>query len=319
MASTDTQPTPGLVKAIALQCERPAGIETGLLADSIRQRFGDSLLAVILYGSCLRTHLYTEGVVDLYVVVNSYEQAYSGHMLRYLNALLPPNVFYIELNNNETIIRAKYAVISARDLEWGCGRWFHSYIWSRFAQPVVLLYVRDQRTREQIYTDLARAVLTFLGTTLPALGPGKVDHAAIWQNGLALTYAAELRPERHTRARDITTQNLEDFGVLTRQAAPSLVTLMVIAEDGMYESLAGQTAGLRATRLWRIRRWQGILLSVLRLSKAAYTFRDCVDYAAWKIERHTGIRIKVTPTLQRHPILFGFSVLWQLIKRDVLH
>jgi hypothetical protein len=57
----------------------------------------------------------------------------------------------------------------------------------------------------------------------------------------------------------------------------------------------------------------------LRLSKAAFTFRDCVDYAAWKIERHTGIRIEVTPTLQRHPILFSFRVLWQLIKRDVLH
>ena len=319
MASTDTLLPPGLVKAIALQCERPAGIETALLANSIRQRFGDSLLAVILYGSCLRTHLYTEGVVDLYVVVNSYQQAYSGHTLRYLNAALPPNVFYIEIHNNETIIRAKYAVISARDLERGCDQWFHSYIWSRFAQPVVLLYVRDQLTREQIYKDLARAVLTFLRTTLPALGPGKADHAAIWQNGLALTYAAELRPERHTRARDITVQNLDDFGILTSQAAPSLVTLMFTDENGLYKSLAGQAERSRATRLWRIRRWQGILLSVLRLAKAAYTFRDCVDYAAWKIERHTGIRIHVTPTPQRHPILFGFSVLWQLIKRDVLH
>jgi len=319
MPTTDTRLPLGLINAIAVQCERPAGIEAALLANNIRQRFGDSLLAVILYGSCLRTHLYTEGVVDLYVVVNSYQQAYSGHTLRYLNAALPPNVFYIEINNNETIIRAKYAVISARDLERGCGQWFHSYIWSRFAQPVVLLYVRDPLTREHIYKNLACAVLTLLSTTLPALGPGKVDHAAIWQNGLALTYAAELRPERHTRARDITAQNLDDFGILIRKAAPALVTLMFTDEDDLYERLSGQTERSRATRLWRIRRWQGFLLSVLRLSKAAYTFRDCVDYAAWKIERHTGIRIHVTPTLQRHPILFGFSVLWQLIKRDVLH
>jgi hypothetical protein len=251
--------------------------------------------------------------------VNSYQQAYAGRTLRFLNAALPPNVFYFEVKKDDTIIRAKYAVISARDLERGCSQWFHSYIWSRFAQPSVLLYARDPLIREHIHESLARAVLTFLGTTLPALGYGKVDVTAIWQNGLALTYAAELRPERHTRARDITEQNLDDFGLLTRTALPALTRQITATEGSFYECLADTGTQSRAIRLWQLRRWQGIVLSVLRLSKAAFTFRDCVDYAAWKIERHTGIRIEVTPTLQRHPILFGFRVLWQLIKRDVLH
>ncbi len=290
-----------------------------MLADSIKTRFGDSLLAIILYGSCLRTHVYTEGVVDLYVVVNNYGEAYNSCVLAGLNAALPPNVFYLEVDCCGAMVRAKYAVITARDLEQGCARWFHSYIWSRFAQPAVVLYARDPLTRSHIYEDLARAVLTFLNTTIPTLGPGTFDAATLWQNGLALTYAAELRPERNTRARDITGQNLDDFSRLTTLAAPALPAIIRPTGDDRYEVTVSSTLRRKVLRHWQTRRWQGLILSILRLSKAAYTFRDCVDYAAWKIERHTGIRIEVTPRLQRHPILFGFSVLWQLIKRDILH
>ena len=31
-------------------------------------------------------------------------------------------------------------------------------------------------------------------------------------------------------------------------------------------------------------------------------------YAAWKIERHTGVRVEVTPMLRRHPVLWGLKV-----------
>ena len=34
---------------------------------------------------------------------------------------------------------------------------------------------------------------------------------------------------------------------------------------------------------------------MLRLTKAAFTFNDSINYAAWKIERHTGVRVEVTP------------------------
>lgn len=308
-----------LLAEITSQSEREVGSGVSLLTDPLKSRFGDSLLAIILYGSCLRTGQFTEGVVDLYIVVDSYKSAYSERCLRFLNAWLPPNVFYLEVGPVETRIRAKYAVISASDLERGCSRWFHSYIWSRFAQPVRLLHVHDSVTRKQLYDWFARAVLTFLRTTIPTLGTATVDTTAIWNNGLALTYAAELRPERHSRARDITEQNLEDFAKLTSSAAPALSEFIQQMPGDLYQGITALSACKHELRLWRFRRWQGLALSVLRLTKAVFTFRDSVDYAAWKIQRHTGISIEVTPGLRRHPILFGFSVLWQLVKRDGLH
>ena len=57
---------------------------------------------------------------------------------------------------------------------------------------------------------------------------------------------------------------------------------------------------------------------MLRLSKAAFTFHDSISYAAWKIERHTGVRVEVTPMLRRHPLLWGFKVSWRLLRRGVM-
>jgi hypothetical protein len=312
------QPPAALVSEIAAQCSRSVPADTRALVAGLLPRFGESLVAVILYGSCMRAQHYREGIVDLYVIVDSYKKAYKERHLRYLNAWLPPNVFYMETSGQDSsIIRIKYTVISLGDLKRGCTTWFHSYLWSRFAQPVRILYASNRETRDILHDTSARAALTFLRTTLPALGRERVDAEAIWINGLSLTYASELRPERD-RARYITHQNLGDFIRLTHCAAPALTDLIQVLPQGYYQSLADDRLRVRTLRLWRLRRWQGRVLSVLRLSKAVFTFRDCVDYAAWKIQRHTGIRINVTPGLQRHPILFGFSVLWRLLRRDAL-
>jgi hypothetical protein len=128
----------------------------------------------------------------------------------------------------------------------------------------------------------------------------------------------ELRPERRSRAVDITRQNLEDFTSLTRAAAPALTDLIQVMPQGHYLRTVDDRLRRSVAWRWRLRRWQGRLLSVLRLMKAAYTFHDCVDYAAWKIKRHTGISIPVTPAMQRHPILFGFKVLWRLLRSDAV-
>jgi hypothetical protein len=39
------------------------------------------------------------------------------------------------------------------------------------------------------------------------------------------------------------------------------------------------------------------------LAKATTTFDGAADYAAWKLHRHTGITLEVTPFRARHPLL----------------
>ena len=320
----DEKTSDTLVTKVSSIASESVSADFSIFVEELKLRFSSSLDAILLYGSCLRSQEIGDGVVDFYVVVDDYSNAYQENYLRYFNTWLPPNVFYLEVSTNDRIFRAKYAVISMAEFERGNQRWFHSYLWARFAQPVRLLYARDENIRKRIYNSLAQAVIAFLVPTIKALGTRVVTAEEIWIKGLTLTYAAELRPERESRARQLTELNLDEYRCLTECALPSLVGILEKlpqehqAQGVGYQCLGDDHEHSRSLRNWRLRRWQGRILSVLRLTKATFTFRDCIDYAAWKIERHTGVCIEVTPRLRRHPVLFGCKVFWKLFRRGVL-
>jgi len=312
-----------LVSEVASIGSRDVSEDFSIFVEELKSRFESSLDAIILYGSCLRSCEIGDGVVDFYTVVDDYSNAYQEHYLRYFNAWLPPNVFYLEVSRQEKTFRAKYAVISIADFEKGNQYWFHSYLWARFAQPVRLLYVRNEAIRQRVYYSLAHAVVAFLTPTISVLGPRVITVEEIWVRGLTLTYASELRAEQESRACQLAKLNLDDYIKLTEYALPSLVGILEkLPEEHQgqvhYRCLTDEAERRNSLRRWRLRRWQGRVLSVLRLIKATFTFRDCIDYAAWKIERHTGIRIEVTPKLRRHPVLWGYKVFWKLLRRGVL-
>ncbi len=66
---------------------------------------------------------------------------------------------------------------------------------------------------------------------------------------------------------------------------------------------------------WKLRSWQGKLLSVLRLLKATLTFEGGVDYILWKIERHSGVTVEVEPRLKRRPLLAMWVLSWRLYRK----
>jgi hypothetical protein len=57
----------------------------------------------------------------------------------------------------------------------------------------------------------------------------------------------------------------------------------------------------------------GKALSVVRLAKASLTFAGGAEYIVWKINRHAGTDIRLTPWQQRHPLLAGLSLLPRLL------
>ncbi|SEP99818.1 diacylglycerol kinase family protein [Nitrosomonas ureae] len=308
-----------LISEVAWENNKETSPDLIPLIDALIMRFGESLDAVMLYGSCLHSSVsLDEGIVDLYVIVNSYYKAYPEKYLANLNAWLAPNVFYLEVPYQERTLRAKYAVISTKDFERGAQFWFHPYIWARFAQPSRLLYFRDDVVRERLYVAQAHSVINFLKSGVSAIDVGIWDVEEIWTRCLTLTYAAELRAERETRARHLAQTNLSAFTRLTDVASPMLKEILEKQDNGKYRCLTTPEMQRQARWHWRLRRWQGRILSILRLSKATLTFNNSVAYAAWKIERHTGVHVEVTPVLRRHPILWGLKVAWQLLRHGVI-
>ena len=309
---------PALLARIAQQCAGEPPAAGAAIVAALRERYGQALQGVLFYGSCCRNRSFENGIADIYAVVDDYRRVYDKRGPAYLNGWLPPNVFYCEINAGTDLIRVKLALISMADLTRGIRQWFHSYLWGRFAQPVRILYACSEARRRQLHALFAQAVLTLLKSSIPTLPEKRNDAEAIWSRALSLSYSAEYRSERKSMARDLFRAAPADYSRLLEAALPGLQGIVRRDEDGCYLRLSDQETSRRFLRRWRWRRWQGRILWILRLMKAALTFKNGVDYAAWKLNRHTGIELEVTPRLRRYPLLFGWWALAQLLWRGVL-
>jgi hypothetical protein len=286
------------------------------VVDAIRQRHGERVAAILLYGSYLRGKRDT--LLDFYVLLTELSGALPGRVQEAGNRLLPPNVYYLSLpegvqgGQRQTAVRAKYATLSLRQFERGM-RHFHGYFWARFVQPAGLPFVRDDESRQRVAAAVARSVDTFVRRVAPML-PDRFDAAEFWRTGFALTYECELRSEQPPGIAGLFEHNQRHFEDLLAAYAEQPDAAVVIA-DGAYRR-SSQRRRERAARFsWSVRRVQGKVLSVLRLVKAAGTFDDPLDYLLWKLERHSGIYIAPTERQRRHPLIFAWGLLWRLYRR----
>ena len=308
------------------------GTELGALREELRRRYGPALRGILFYGSCLRSGNALDGLVDLYVVVDRYRSAYRNPLTALANALLPPNVFYLEVPVPAGRVRCKYAVFSMRHLLRGTSaRWFQSYLWGRLAQPTAVLYAADERARGELLQTLGQAVVTLLWRALPAL-PERFTEADLWERALALSYATELRAEKSQRSALIVESDPEYYREVT---APALGVLAwpvrsVAGEEGsmreasiplregnipLHEASIPPRTRRRSRLAWSARRVQGKTLSALRLAKSAFTFQGGVDYLLWKLERHSGVRVEASERERRHPLIYGWGLAWRLYRR----
>jgi hypothetical protein len=256
-------------------------------------------LAVLFYGSNLRTGS-LEGVLDFYVVVPGLPE--KG---------LWPRVSYREWPAENTTLRAKIATMTlAKFAEAAAGKTLDTTVWARFVQPSALVWQRDGKAGAavaQAIGDCARTAARLAA----ALGPAKGPADDYWRALFRATYRAELRVEPTGREDSILAANREHFAGLLRAALDSAG--IAYREDGSILAPGlSDGDGRSILAWWRPRRRLGKLLNAARLVRAAGTFDGAARYAAWKVERHTGVAIEVTPWRERHPMLAAPGVLWRV-------
>ena len=343
-----------LARIFAAELERTPPDAVRSLVDDVCRRHGNSVAAIILYGSCLRTNRYDDGVVDLYVLVDSYKAAYGSRLLAYANALLPPNVFYVEVTedaqrgedpsskapylsvpdpaatdrsvradlvgpDSRRAIRYKYAVISLRDFERSCQlAAVQSIIWARFCQPALLAYVRDPAARQVVIRSTVEAALSIVLRAVAILPKACIRPEELWQRGFKETYRAELRVESPEAIQQIYAHAPERYDRLAFEALRELERrgyLHVSVEPGLAR-VSMHPRRRRLIRLgWAMRRFLGKPLAAARLFKSMATFGDWVPYALWKLERHTGVRIEPTQWQRRHVWLACWPIIFKLLVR----
>jgi hypothetical protein len=293
---------------------RPVSEAVWAVNEALKTRHKETVGAVLFYGSSLRTGL-DEGVLDLYLMVNSYTDFYRGHPLAaWANRLLPPNVFYFELPRNGRTLRTKYAVISFEDFTSGAGRSaILPAIWARFSQPTVLLYARDTAARAKMESALADAVTTMALHTAP-LTSEPVDALGFWTAGYGRSYQAEARVEGPGRARQLV-EPLWRYEALLRPALDAAGVTYSETGEGRVEIRMSEIERQRGRSFWARASAASRLHSIPRLAKAGFTFEGGVDYALWKVERHSGVRVEASAWQRRHPLLSALPLVWRAYRK----
>lgn len=278
------------------------------MAQEIACRYG-SVAAVLFYGSGLRSDD-PAAILDLYVLVDDPRDFFGAFLPALGCRLLPPNVLFFPSNASGNA-GFKVAVISCAAFAARLTPFSRdTTLWARFCQPVELAYARDAAMQCWVGETLASAGKA-AAHWAARLGPKTGTARDYWTALFRHTYAAELRVEGGGRAATL-------FDYAPVHYAAFLPADGLVADGVGYRRTLAPEFLARAQAAWRWRRMIGKALNVVRLVKALFTFSDGVDYILWKLERHSGQRVTLSPWQKRHPLLAAPFVLVRLVRRGIV-
>jgi hypothetical protein len=283
---------------ITAALDRPVEPEVQAFAERLAQSSG--ALGVLFYGSNLRTGS-LEGVLDFYVLTAG-DQAEK----------IWPRVSYHEWEHGGATLRAKVATMALGTFrDAASGDLIDTTIWARFVQPSALAWCRDDSAARAIAGAVAQAARTAARLAV-ALGPETGTPDDYWRALFRATYAAEFRVEKSGREDSILFANRAHFDGLLPLALVAEGIGFARGTDGMIRPDLPSGERDRLLAWWKRRERLGKPYNLIRLLKASTTFDGAARYAAWKIERHTGVHVPITPWRERHPVLAAPGVLWQV-------
>ncbi len=254
---------------------------------------------VLFYGSNLRTRS-LEGVLDFYVLL-------PGPVERGIW----PRVSYHEWEQGGATLRAKVATMTLATFRAAAaGETLDTTIWARFVQPSALAWLPEGGDPAPVREAVAQAAVT-AARLAAALGPAEAAAEDYWRGLFRATYSAEFRVEKAGREDSILSANREHFAGLLPLALEAAGIPFDRRGDRLTLALPPAERA-RTLRWWRRRRRLGKPYNLARLVRASTTFEGAARYAAWKIERHTGVPVVLTPWRERHPVLAAPRVLWQV-------
>jgi len=287
-----------------------------------QETFGDSLLAVILYGSCLNEKLKKPtSIYDFIVVCDSYWNFYRKKRYAVLNHILPPNVHYLEIPSPwGNMLACKYNVISLEHLKKATSnRAKDIFIFGRLGKRVGIVYAKDEAALEAITSCVHSAMWLNLDFLLPTL-PDQIALDDLIIRLLSMSYAGDFRIERETKVEELFEAEKGfyryAYGWLTEKARDN--GLPLVREGNTCRALFSPEERERRNQqtlsfLRRSRR-----RSVYRWPKGLMTFGNYLDYLLTKVERSTGQRIELTKWERRFPLILGWKHFFRLKRQGLL-
>lgn len=309
-----TEQVSALTQLVADELSLPIDPSVAAMARAIAAKHPGAR-AILYYGSTLREAQLEGLMLDFYLIVRDYREAFGAKWLAAANRLLPPNVFPFEHDG----LVAKYAVLSEADfLRLASPRTRNVSVWARFAQPSRLAWSADGAARDSAIDAVARAAPTLIGATRPCV-PDTIDQLDLWREAFALTYKAELRAERGGRAGSVVDADPDRYRAFT---LPALHAARLEADRSgdqlRFDRPMSDCERSQGKRAWGRRRREGKALTLLRLAKASATYAGGIDYLAWKISRHSGQPVAIKPWQRKWPIAGAIVLLPRLLLKGAV-
>jgi len=275
--------------------------------------------AVLFYGSGLwKSSEETEDVIfDFYLLVDRFREFDPKLGLAVAGTLVPPNVYYQEQMFEGKQLRCKFAVLTVDQFVAAAhGKSFTPHIWARFCQPCRIPYAADDNLRNNLIAAFAQSVFIFHRRTLHLINECSLSD--FWSAGLASTYADELRSEKEGRMVQVFEASKISYETRTRLILEQFPEMGQINEVGIV-STSFPNSKKRLYRLGlSLKRPLSKAVIVARLIKAGFTFQGGLDYARWKVEKHSGVRIEITEFQRRHPVVGGLQLFVKVLRRGGL-
>jgi hypothetical protein len=314
--NSSTQPDATLAALIEPELRLAVAREVTVFAERLAGRADAGTAAVLFYGSALRDRA-LDGLLDFYVLVDRAGAWPQGRLAAAANRLLPPNVGYAEEAIDGRSVRAKYAVMTvARFRRAMAASSLDTTLWTRFSQPCACVYARNDADREAVLDAVCGAAMT-AAYWAAVLGPQHGEPLVYWNALYARTYELELRVESASRSDSVVAGARERYARLL-PAAWQAGGIAFEQQGGKWRPLLAARTRADALRRWTLKRRLGKPLNLLRLMKAAFTFERPLDYVAWKVERHSGVRLAIAPWQRRFPLLAAPGLYCRLRRRGLL-
>lgn len=307
---------PDLPAALRARVLAPAAPDVSLVAQALLDLGGDSLAALVFFGS-RRTQASPDpqSAYDVVILTRDDARYYRalhtkgalrrpGRVSAASRVLAPSQVSLATPPAGAASLRVKGSVMTLDVFERETSPRRHDhFVVARMFQATSLLYAADDAVRERVLAALVAAHRATFEWVRPSL-PATFDVLDYGRTLLAVSMRAEIRPEPTGRARTLWNSQRDYLD-------PVYACLLdeLRAEGRLTEGEPGRYAlaqPVGPAERWRLRRYfqRSLVRATARWAKHMVTFEGWLDYIVHKAERHTGATITLSARERRWPLVF---------------
>lgn len=287
--------------------------------ESILRRYGNKVVGIFMYGSMLsKVTATSSSFPDFFVVTDGYRRVFQRLSHWLLAYFLPPHIYHLRLDEQR---RCKYNLISLGRFRRECSRRAKDiYILGRFGKRVALVYARDELARASLTDCCFSAMSNVVHWTLRGM-QRPFDEKDFALSCLNLSYAGETRVETSSKVPKLFESEREFY----LEVYPGLLAKLPVAKkmarknsQGLYEPAGGSLVRMvrRLRYGWFLKKSR--IRGIMRWPKFLVTVDEWVDIILAKIERTKGIKIQLTANQRRHPLIFGWSHFFRLLRAGAI-